>query len=160
VLVAAVLLAGLGLVAGGPMAAGTAAAQAVVLGFAFLLAGLAASLERWAGPRAVQGMTALAGWFLVATIFLVAPLAQLAEEKAKIVQAAVYSNPLVVAEHALGFDWLHRTLTYQLTPLGESYAIYFASGIAWWKTSLGYLFVGSALLVFGTVGLARRREAV
>lgn len=155
----AVALLGLGFLAGEGMAARALASQAVVLGFVLALAGLAAALERFAGPRAVQAMTALAGWLLVATIFLVAPLAQLSEEKATLVQAAVYSNPLVVAEHALGFDWMHRTLTYQLTPLGESYAIYYASGIAWWKTALGYVFVGSALLVFGATGLGRRKHA-
>jgi hypothetical protein len=149
----------LGLVAGDGMAARVLAAHAVVLGFAILLAGLAVSLERLAGPRAVQALTALAGWLIVASIFLVAPVIQMAEEKAAIAQAAVAANPLAVAEHALGLDWMHRQMTYVLTPLGESYAIYYASGIAWWKTALGYLFVGSGLVVFGISGVGRRRRA-
>ena len=149
----------LALVVGGETAAGMLRAQAVVLGFAILLAGWAACLERVLGPRAVQMATVLAGWLLVGTIFLAGPLVQLTGEKAALARAAVYANPLVVAEHAVGLDWLHRGLTYRWSPLAESYAIYYAAGLAWWKTMLGYLFVGSGLLVFGRAGLGRRRPA-
>ena len=149
----------LALVVGGETAVGMLRAQGVLLGFAIVLAGWAACLERIAGPRATQMATVLAGWLLVGTIFLAGPLVQLVGEKAALARAAVYVNPLVVAEHAVGIDWLHRGLTYRWSPLAESYAIYYASGLAWWKTCLGYLFVGSALLVFGRAGLGRRRPA-
>jgi len=101
----------------------------------------------------------LIGWLLVAMVFPAGPLVQLTDAKAAVAQAAVYADPLVVAEHAFGLDWLHRPLTYAWTPLAESYAIYYAAGLAWWKTALGYLFVGSALLVFGRTGLRRHRPA-
>lgn len=157
----AVALVGAGLLvaavaAGGGAAAGTLRAQAVVLGFVLLLMGWGACMERVAGPRATQMTTVLVGWLLVGTIFLAGPLVQMAGDKAAISRAAVYVNPLVVAEHAMGLDWLHRGLTYRWSPLGESYAIYYASGLSWWKTVLGYVFVGSGLLVFGGAGLRRR----
>ncbi len=132
-------------------------AEAVALGFAVLLAGLAVMLGRIVGPRATQVLTALLGWLLVAGIILAGPAADLTGGAVQetIVRAAVHANPLVVAEREVGLDWLHGSLTYRLTPLGDSYS-YLLRDMAWWKTMLAHLFVGSGLVVFS---LGRRHRA-
>jgi hypothetical protein len=135
-------------------------AQAVAAGFLILLVGLAAAMNRLAGPRATQMLTALLGWLLLGAVVLAGPLVELvgAGAKESLVRAVVYANPLVVAEHELGLKWLHQSLTYRLTPVGESYAYLFI-GLAWWKTLLGHAFVGSGLFVFSLRhGEARQDE--
>ena len=154
---APVVLAAAALLAMAAFEEGAAAAvlrsQAVALGWLVLLAGLAVLLDRVAGPRPAQILTALAGWALLAGIILAGPAADLADGsvQAGIVRLAVHANPLVVAERELGLDWLHMGLTYRLTPLGESYG-YLVGAAAWWKTFLAHVFVGSGLLVFGSTG--------
>jgi hypothetical protein len=74
-----------------------------------------------------------------------------------LVRGAVHANPLVVAERTLGLDWLHQGLTYRLTPLGESFG-YLLGDVAWWKTALGHVFVGSGLLAFGAGGSPGRKR--
>ena len=153
VVVAAAVLLGLALAAGGGAVGGVLRAQAVAVGFLLLLVGAAVALERLAGPRAAQMLTTLLGWLLLAAVILAGPAVELAEGPARevVARAAVHANPLVVAEYELGpqgqVDWLHQSLTYRLTPLGESYA-YLLGTPAWWKTMLAHLFVGSALVVF------------
>ena len=133
----------------GEEVAGVLRSQAVAGGFFVLLVGLAAALDRFSGPRATQMLTTLLGWLVLAAVILAGPAVELAGPDAKepIVRTVVYANPLVVAEHELGLKWLHQGLTYQLTPIGESYA-YLFSDLAWWKTLLVHLFVGSGLFVF------------
>jgi predicted anti-sigma-YlaC factor YlaD len=137
--------------------AGVLRAQAVAGGFLVLLVGLAAALDRVAGPRAAQMLTTLLGWLVLAAVILAGPAVELAgpDGKEPIVRTVVYANPLVVAEHELGLKWLHQRLTYQLTPIGESYA-YLFSDLAWWKTLLAHLFVGSGLFVFSLRRAAER----
>jgi hypothetical protein len=157
---AAVLGVGLVLVvlaamAEGQPVGGVLRGQAVALGFAILLGGLAAMLGRFTGPRATQILTALVGWTIVAGIILAGPAAGLTEGAVReaIVRAAAHSSPLLAAERELGIDWLHLGLTYRLTPLGDSYG-YLLQDVAWWKTALAYVFVGSGLAVFS----ARRQR--
>jgi hypothetical protein len=156
VVVAAMALPALAALAEEPLVGGVLRAQAVAVAFLVLLAGLAAVLERGLGPVAAQVLTALLGWALLAGILLAGPVADLLRGPAQetFVRVVVHVNPLVVAERELGLDWLHQSLTYRLTPLGESYG-YLVQDLAWWKTVLGHLFVGSGLLVFGTTGLRR-----
>ena len=71
-----------------------------------------------------------------------------------VVRLTVHANPLVVAESQMGLDWLHAGLTYRLSPLGDSYS-YLLRDVAWSKTMLAHLFVGSGLVVFS---LGRRRS--
>ncbi|MBM4020447.1 MAG: hypothetical protein FJ288_19370, partial [Planctomycetes bacterium] len=160
VAVAAVALLAMAAFAEGPALAAAAAAQAVALAFLVLLAGIAVAAGRAAGPRAAQVLTALLGWLILAGIILAGPAADLLEGPAKdaLVRFAVHANPLVAAERELGLDWLHQDLTYRWTPLGESYG-YLLGGVAWWKTALAHLFVGSGLAVFGAAGGRRRGEA-
>jgi len=131
--------------------------QALALGFLVLLAGVAGATDRAAGPRAAQVVTALFGWLLLAGVIVVGPLAELVQGPVQgaIVRLAAHANPLVVAERGLGLDWFHQGLTYRLTPLGESYG-YLLGDLAWWRTVLGHVFVGSGLLVFGATGWRRR----
>ncbi len=123
--------------------------QTVAVGFALLLGGLAAFLDRLAGPRAGQFLTAVLGWVLVAGVILLGPVVGLLPDALKpaVVRAAVHGNPLVVAAEALGLPWLHQGLTYRWTGLGESYQYLFGDP-AWWKTFLAHVFVGSGLAVF------------
>ena len=124
-------------------------AQTVVVGYALLLGGLAAFLDRLAGPRAAQFLTAVLGWGLLAGIILVGPLVGMLQEplKTALVRAAVHGNPLVVAQESLGLGWLRQSLTYRWTGVGESYQYLFGH-LAWWKTFLAHVFVGSGLAVF------------
>jgi hypothetical protein len=123
--------------------------QAVAIGFVILLAGLATVLDRAAGPRAAQVLTIGLGAGLVGAILWAGPMAEILEGpvRAAVVRIVVHANPLVVAEHELGLEWMHQGLTYRLTPIGESYS-YLLGDVAWWKTMLGYVFVGSGLAVF------------
>jgi len=123
--------------------------QTVAVGFALLLGGLAALLDRLAGPRAGQFLTAVLGWGLVAGAILAGPLVGMLAEplKTALVRAAVHGNPLVVAEEDLDLAWLRQGLTYRWTGLGESYRYLFGHP-AWWKTFLAHTFVGSGLAVF------------
>ena len=141
----------------GPAVAEALQSQVVAMGFLVLLAGIAVAADRAAGPRAAQMITALAGWLLLAGVILVGPLADLLQgpAQAALLRLAAHVNPLVVAERELGLDWLHQDITYRLTPLGESFG-YLLGDLAWWKTALAHLFVGSGLLVFGAAGLRRR----
>jgi len=136
-------------------AAAVLRAQAVAVGFAVLLAGLAAMIERLAGPRAAQALTTLLGWAVLAAVILAGPVLDLVPGPVKpaVVEAVTHANPLVVAERELGLAWMHQGLTYRLTPIGESYS-YLLKDLAWWKTLLAHVFVGSGLLVFGA---GRRR---
>jgi len=153
---AAVLV--LAALAGGGLFLGALKAQAVAAAFLVLLAGLAQALDRLVGPRPAQVLTVLAGWLLLGGIILAGPAAELAGGPAKewVVRAAAAANPLLAAEAELGLRWLHQSLTYRLTPLGESYG-YLLGGLAWWKTALGYVFVGTGLAVFSLPKLNRRR---
>jgi hypothetical protein len=155
VLLAGVLLV-LAALAGGADAVGVLRAQLVAFGFVVLLAGVAVTGERIGGPRFGQAAAALAGWLLLGSIFLAAPAAEMLDERgaAVLVRAAVHANPLVVAERALGFDWLHAELTYRHSPLGESYPV---QGLAAWKTCLFHVFLGSALVVFGIPSPPKKR---
>lgn len=130
--------------------------QTVAVGFAVLLAGLAALIERLAGPRAGQFLTAVLGWGLVAAVILAGPVVGMLQEplKTALVRAVVHANPLVVAEESLGLAWLRQGLTYRWTGLGESYRYLFGH-LAWWKTFLAHVFVGSGLVVFSV----RRSES-
>ena len=132
-------------------------AHAAVLGFAVLLAGLAAMLGRIAGPRTTQVLVAFLGWTLVAGIILAGPAMDLSKGDLQetVVRLTVHANPLVVAESEMGLDWLHAGLTYRLSPLADSYS-YLLRDVAWWKTMLAHLFVGSGLLVFS---LGRRASS-
>jgi hypothetical protein len=132
--------------------------QTVAVGFALLLGGLAAFLDRFAGPRAAQFLTAVLGWGLMAGVLLAGPLVGMLPEplKTALVRAAVHGNPLVVAEESLGLAWLRQGLTYRWTGLGESYRYLFGQ-LAWWKTFLAHVFVGSGLAVF-SIRRARRGE--
>ena len=123
--------------------------QTVAVGFALLLGGLAAFVDRLAGPRAGQFLTAVLGWGLVAGVVIVGPLVGMLADplKTAVVRAAVHGNPLVVAEEALGLAWLRQSLTYRWTGLGESYRYLFGH-VAWWKTFLAHVFAGSGLAVF------------
>jgi hypothetical protein len=149
VLLAAVLI-GLAAFAEGPAVGEVLRTQAVALGFLLLLSGLAVGLDRLAGPVAAQVLAMLLGWVIVGGIILVGPAADLAQGplQSALIRFAVHANPLVVAERELGLDWLHQTLTYRLTPLGESFG-YLVRDLSCWKTALGHVFVGSGLLVFG-----------
>ncbi len=139
-----------GAIADGPAAATLLRAQTVAVGFALLLAGLAALLARLAGPRAAQFLTALLGWALVAAVIPAGPVAGVLDDPVKtaLVRVVVHVNPLVVAERELGLAWLRQSLTYRWTGLGESYG-YLVGHLAWWKTFLAHAFVGSGLAVFG-----------
>jgi hypothetical protein len=134
-------------------------AQAVVVGFAVLLAGLASMIGRLAGPRITQVLTAFLGWSLVAGIILAGAAADLTrgDVQATIVRFVVHANPLVVAERELGLDWLHSNLTYRLSPLGDSYS-YLLQDVGWWKTALAFLFVGSGMMVFSIKRGTRNAE--
>ena len=123
--------------------------QAVAVGWVVLLAGMAAMLDRLAGPRPAQMLTALLGWLMIGAMILAGPVAEMVDEPAKtvVVRTIVHANPLLVAERELGLGWLHQALTYRWTPLGESYD-YLLGRLAWWKTLMAHVFVGSALLVF------------
>ena len=114
-------------------------------------------LSRLAGERAAQVLTALLGWLILGAMILVGPLAEMlkGDAQAALVRAVVHSSPLLVAERELGLDWLHQGLTYRLTPLAESFG-YLLGDLAWWKTTLADLFVGSGLLVF-SIGRAERK---
>ena len=129
--------------------------QAVAVGWVVFLTGTAAVLERLAGPRPAQVLTALLGWTVVGAMILAGPVAEMVGEPAKaaVVRAVVHANPLLVAEQELGLRWTHQALTYRWTPLGESYDYLFGH-LAWWKTLMAHVFVGSALLVFS---IGRRR---
>ena len=141
----------------GPAVAEAIQSQVVAVGFLVLLVGIAVAADRAAGPRAAQMITALAGWLLLAGVILAGPLADLLQGPAQAVllRLAAHANPLVVAERELGLDWLHQDITYRLTPLGESYG-YLLGDLAWWKTALAHLFVGSGLLLFGATSWRRR----
>ena len=137
--------------------------QAVAAGFFVLLVGVASAVGRAGAPRATQMITMLVGWLVVAGVIVAGPLAELADPwlKEPLVRTVVYANPLVAAEHELGLKWLHQNLTYRLTVIGESYS-YLFTGLAWWKTVLGHVFVGSGLFVFSlrtprAVKASRRR---
>ena len=133
----------------GAAAVGVLRTQAVALGFLVFLAGLGVLVERLAGPRAAQWIVALAGWLVVGSVVWAGPMLALLEgpAQATAAQAAVHANPLVVAEQELGLVWLRQDLTYRISPFGESYS-YLVQGVAWWKTVLVHVFVGSGLLVF------------
>jgi hypothetical protein len=157
-LVAAVTVA-LAALAGEPRIGPALESQGVALGFMVLLAGVAGATDRVAGPRAAQVAAALFGWLILAGVVVVGPLVELLQGpvQAAVVRFAAHANPLVVAERGLGLDWLHQGLTYRLTPLGESYG-YLLGGLAWWKTALGHMFAGSALLAFGAGGSPGRKR--
>ena len=157
-LVAAVTVA-LAALAGEPGIGPALESQGVALGFLVLLAGVAGATDRAANPRAAQVATALFGWLILAGVVLVGPLVELLQGpvQAAVVRFAAHANPLVVAERGLGLDWLHQGLTYRLTPLGESYG-YLMGDLAWWRTALGHVFVGSGLLVFGAGGSPGRKR--
>ena len=152
---AVVLLAGALLVMAalvdGSSAVGVLRTQAVALGFLVFLAGLGVLVERVAGPRAAQWIVALAGWIVVGSVVWAGPMLALLEGpvQATAAQVAVHANPLVVAEQELGLVWLRQDLTYRISPFGESYS-YLVPGVAWWKTLLVHVFVGSGLLVFSS----------
>jgi len=148
-----VALAGLASGGGGPTAAAVIRSQAVVLAFAVLLGGMALLVDRLAGPRTAQFLTAVLGWILVAAIILAGPFVGMLHGpvQAVLVRAIAHTNPLLVGEAELGVGWLHQALTYRWTPLGESYNYLFGD-LAWWKTVLAYLFVGSGLAVFSQRG--------
>jgi len=147
-LVAPVLVV-LGAAGGGPSAAAVLRSQAVAGGFAVLVGGLALLVQRLAGPRAAQCLAAVGGWTVLAAVVLAGPVVPLVAGpmKTALVRGVVAANPLVAAEGELGLAWLRADLTYRLTPLGESYG-YALAGLAWWKTLLAHLFVGSGLAVF------------
>ena len=144
----------------GPAVAEALQSQVVAMGFLVLLAGIAVAADRAAGPRAAQMITALAGWLLLAGVILAGPLADLLQgpAQAALLRLAAHANPLVVAERELGLDWLHQDITYRLTPLGESFG-YLLGDLAWWKTALGHVFVGSGLLAFGAKGSCAPKSA-
>lgn len=150
-----VALAVLAAVGGGPGPGAVLRSQAVVLAFAVLLVGTALLLDRLAGSRAAQFLTAVLGWGLVAAAILAGPLAEVLHGpiQTAVVRAVAHTNPLLVAEAELGLRWLHQGLTYRWTPLGESYSYLFGD-LAWWKTVLAHLFVGSGLAAFSV----RRRR--
>ena len=154
VVLAAIVLLVLAVIEGGGSVAGVLRSQAVAVGFTVFLAGLAAALQRAAGPRAAQMLTALLGWALVGSILLAGPVVEMIQgpAKAMIVRLVVLADPLVAAEREVGLPWLHQSLTYRLTPLGESYN-YLLEDLTWWKTLVAHVFIGSGLLVFG---VARR----
>ena len=156
VLTAAVLVA-LAAIAQDGLVAAVFRSQAVAVGWVALLAGIGAVLERLAGSRPAQMLTALLGWMIIGAMILAGPAAEMVGEPAKaaLVRTVVHANPLLVAEHELGLRWTHQALTYRWTPLGESYGYLFGH-LAWWKTLLAHAFVGSALLVFS---IRRRRQA-
>ena len=135
----------------GSSAVGVLRTQAVALGFLVFLAGLGVLVERVAGPRAAQWIVALAGWIVVGSVVWAGPMLALLEgpAQATAAQVAVHANPLVVAEQELGLVWLRQDLTYRISPFGESYS-YLVPGVAWWKTLLVHVFVGSGLLVFSS----------
>ena len=149
---AAVLLV-LGAMAGGEWFGAVLKSQAVAIGFVIFLAGLATVLDRAAGPRAAQVLTIGLGAGLVGAMLWAGPMAEILEGpiRAAVVRIVVHANPLVVAEHELGLEWMHQGLTYRLTPIGESYS-YLLGDVAWWKTLLAHGFIGSGLLVFGMRG--------
>jgi len=130
-------------------AGGLLRSQSVAVGFAVLLSGVAALADRLAGPRVGQFATAILGWAVVAGVILAGPVPDMADDPVRtaVVRAVVHGNPLVVAEHELGLRWLRQDLTYRWTGLGESYSYLFGQ-LAWWKTLLAHLFVGSGLAVF------------
>jgi hypothetical protein len=133
-------------------------AQAVAVAFVAAVGGAAMVGRRVRGPRFGQMLATLVGWALVGSVLWAGPAADLLDGPAveALVRAAAHANPLLVAERELGLDWLHQGLTYRLSPLGESYAFY-VRGLAWWKTALAHVFVGSGLAVFGLPG--RNRQA-
>jgi len=158
VALAAPALAVLGAAGGGPSAAAVLRSQAVAGGFAVLVGGLALLVQRLAGPRAAQCLAAVGGWTVLAAVVLAGPVVAVVlagpvvplvagPMKTALVRGVVAANPLVAAEGELGLAWLRADLTYRLTPLGESYG-YALAGLAWWKTLLAHLFVGSGLAVF------------
>jgi len=123
--------------------------QSVAVGFALLLAGMAAFADRLAGPRVAQFTTAVVGWAVVAGVILAGPVPEVLDgaAQAAVARVLVHGNPLVVAENELGLNWLRQDLTYRWTGLGESYSYLFGH-VAWWKTLLAHVFVGSGLAVF------------
>jgi hypothetical protein len=139
----------LGAIGGEGLAWGAVKSQAVAVGFAVLVAGLAQAGERVLGARAGQATAAIVGWLIVGGVILAGPVAELTEGpvRATAAQVAVGASPLVMAEQELGGSWLHANLTYVLTPIGESYS-YLLADLAWWKTALWHVFIGSGLLVF------------
>ena len=147
--VVAILLIGLAAFADPPRVGEVLQTQSLALGFAVLLAGVAAAADRAVGPRAAQGLTVLVGWLVLGGVVLAGPLTELLHDptRAVLIRGVVHANPLVVAERSLGMDWLHQELTYRLTPIGESFG-YLLRDVAWWKTLLAHTFVGSGLLVF------------
>jgi hypothetical protein len=149
VVVVGVAVVVLGAIGGEGLAWGAVEAQAVAIAFAVLVAGLAQAAERLAGPRAAQGLAAVAGWLILGGVVLGGPAAKLADEpmRTAVVQLLAGGNPLIMAERQLGADWLHANLMYVLTPVGEDYS-YLLRELAWWKTAMWYLFIGSGLLVF------------
>jgi hypothetical protein len=157
VAVATVILILLAAFISGEAATAVLRSQAVAAGFLVLLIGIAAATDRLTGPRPAQVLTTLLGWLVLAAVILGGPAVELADAPAKepLVRALVYANPLIVAEHELGLQWLHQSLTYRLTPIGESYAYLFGA-LAWWKTVLAHLFIGSGLFVFSMRRAARR----
>jgi len=154
VLVTVILLVLAGVAEDGPVV-GVFRAQAVAVGWVVLLVGVAAFLERIAGARPAQALTALVGWAILGAMILAGPVVEMVGEPAKtaVVRTVVHANPLLVAEQELGLRWMHQALTYRWSPLGESYDYLFGHP-AWWKTLLVHVFVGSALPVFG---VGRRR---
>jgi hypothetical protein len=145
----------------GATAVGVLRTQAVALGFLVFLAGLGVLVERVAGPRAAQVLVALVGWGVVGSVVWAGPMVALLEgpAQATAAQVAVHGNPLVVAEQELGLVWLRQDLTYRISPFGESYS-YLVPGVAWWKTLLAHLFIGSGLLVFSLPRKGRNSDGV
>jgi hypothetical protein len=136
--------------AGAGVVVGVLRSQAVALGFVVLLAGVGVLAGRWVGPRAVQMVVTLSGWFLLASVILLGPVVGLLDEpfRTAVARFAIHANPLVAAEFSLDLVWFRQNLTYRLSPFGESYA-YLVPDPAWYKTLLGHVFAGSGLLVFG-----------
>jgi hypothetical protein len=145
----------------GATAVGVLRTQAVALGFLVFLAGLGVLVGRVAGPRAAQVLIALVGWGVVGSVVWAGPIVALLEGPAQAMaaQVAVHGNPLVVAEQELGLVWLRQDLTYRISPFGESYS-YLVPGVAWWKTLLAHLFIGSGLLVFSLPRKGRNSDGV
>jgi len=159
VAVATVILILLAAFISGEAATAVLRSQAVAAGFLVLLIGIAAATGRLTGPRPAQVLTTLLGWLVLAAVILGGPVVELVDAPVKepLVRTLVYANPLIVAEHELGLQWLHQSLTYQLTPIGESYAYLFGA-LAWWETFLAHLFIGSGLFVFSLRMPSRLRE--
>jgi len=147
----------LGAIAGDGLAWGALKSQAVAAAYAVLVAGVAQAIERMLGARPAQVLAAIGGWLILGACILAGPVAELTSGAVRedIVRVVVGASPLVMAERELGNDWLHSNLTYILTPIGESYS-YLLVDLAWWKTALWHVFIGSGFLVFSL----RRRAAL